>query len=202
MICRWSTGQPVYTGPDEMYVKGGFKWAMALRKKFQHVWGTLEREDTTPPTLSVTLTPSTMPANGRMIPITATITVKDDYDPAPAIQLEAIMSNEAVEKDDVKGAEPGTDDRQFQLKAAHTEGNHAGRVYTVAYSATDGSGNKTTATATVTVPHEGKGRDDHRDDKDRKDKNEHFLFSLLSCHRNKKKRPEGRFFFDACGMIT
>jgi len=167
------TGQPVYIGPDEMYVKGGFQVGYGSGKKFQHVWGTLEREDTTPPTLTVTLNPSTMPANGRMVPITATITVKDDYDPAPAVQLEAIISNEVVDKDDVKGAEPGNDDRQFQLKAEHTEGNHAGRIYTVVYSATDGSGNKSTASATVTVPHEAKGRDDRREEKNNKDNDEH-----------------------------
>ncbi len=156
-----------------MYVKGGFKVRFGSEKKFQEVWGALEREDTTPPSLTVSLNPSTMPANGRMVRITATITAKDDYDPAPSVQLEAIMSNEVVGKDDVKGAEPGTDDRQFQLKAEHTEGNHAGRIYTVIYSATDGSGNKTTASATVTVPHETKGRDDRRDERDKKDKDEH-----------------------------
>jgi hypothetical protein len=165
------TGQPVYTGPDEKYLKGNFKVGLVTGKE---VWGTLEREDTTPPTLTVTLSPSTMPANGRMVPITATITVKDDYDLAPAVQLEAIMSNEVVDKDDVRGAEPGTDDRQFQLKAEHKEGNHAGRIYTVAYSATDGSGNKTITTATITVLREGKDRDDRRDEKgNKKDKNEH-----------------------------
>jgi hypothetical protein len=166
-------GQPLYTGPDEMYVKGGFKVGFGSAKKFQEVWGTLEREDTTPPVLTVTLTPSTMPANSRMVPISATITVKDDYDPAPTVQLEAIMSNEVVDKDDVRGAEPGTDDRQFQLKAAHTEGNHAGRIYTVVYSATDGTGNKTTASATITVQHQANGHDDRKDEKDKKDRDDH-----------------------------
>jgi hypothetical protein len=156
-----------------MYVKGGFQVGYGSEKKFQRVWGILEREDTTPPILTVTLSPSTMPANGRMVPITATITVKDDYDPAPAIQLEAIMSNEVVDKDDVKGAEPGTDDRQFQLKAAHTEGNHAGRIYTVVFTATDGSGNKASASATITVTREERGRDDRRDGRDKKDRDEH-----------------------------
>jgi hypothetical protein len=167
------TGQPVYTGPDEMYIKGGFKVHFGSEKKFQHVWGTLECEDTTSPPLSVTLTPSTMLANGRMMPITATITVKDDFDPAPAVQLEAIMSNEVVDKDDVRGAEPGTDDRQFQLKAAHTEGNHAGRIYTVVYSATDGSGNKATASATITVTREERGHNDRRDERDKMDRDDH-----------------------------
>jgi hypothetical protein len=80
---------------------------------------------------------------------------------------------DVVDKDDVKGAEPGTDDRQFQLKTAHTEGNHAGRIYTVVYSAKDGTGNKTTTSATVTVTREERGHDDRGDGKDKKDKDEH-----------------------------
>ena len=46
------------------------------------------------------------------------------------------------------GAQPGTDSRKFLLRAER------GMVYTVTYSATDGSGNKSTASATVTVPHD------------------------------------------------
>jgi hypothetical protein len=30
----------------------------------------------------------------------------------------------------------------------------AGRIYTITYSATDGTGNKSTATTTVSVPHD------------------------------------------------
>jgi hypothetical protein len=60
------------------------------------------------------------------------------------------------------------------LKADRDGRNKAGRVYTVIYSATDASGNKATASATVTVTHDERGReergnDDRRDDKDRKD---------------------------------
>ena len=55
------------------------------------------------------------------------------------------------------------------LRAEREGKNKAGRIYTVTYSATDASGNKTTASATVTVPHDEKeheGRD--RDEKNRK----------------------------------
>ena len=55
------------------------------------------------------------------------------------------------------------------LRAEREGKNKAGRIYTITYSATDGSGNKTTASATVTVPHderEHEGRD--RDDKSMK----------------------------------
>ncbi|MDD5056773.1 MAG: hypothetical protein PHQ60_02795 [Sideroxydans sp.] len=159
------TGQPVFTGPDEKYVKGNFKVGLFRGDTHQEVWGTLEREDTTPPTLTVTLSPNVLRTTEKMVPITATITVKDDLDPAPAVVLESIMVNEPFDKDDAKGAEPGTDDRQFMLKAdRHLK---AGRIYTVTYSATDGTGNKTTASATVTVPHDQS--DKERDDKGKGD---------------------------------
>ena len=46
-------------------------------------------------------------------------------------------------------------DTKFHMLRAKREGkNKAGRIYTITYSATDGSGNKATASATVTVPHD------------------------------------------------
>lgn len=124
----------------------------------------LERLDITPPTLTVILSPSKLwPPNEKLVPITASITTKDDYDSQPEIILESITANEALDKNDIKGAQYGTDDRQFMLKAEREGKNKAGRIYTVTYSATDGSGNKATASATVTVPHdesEHEGRDE------------------------------------------
>ncbi len=76
------------------------------------------------------------------------------YDSATEIQLLSIMANEVLDKDDVKDALPGTDNRQFQLKAKRAGTSPAGRIYTVTYSATNGSGNKATASAIVTVPHD------------------------------------------------
>jgi hypothetical protein len=134
--------------------------------------------DVTPPSLTVTLTPSTLHPNERLVPITATIMVKDDYDPAPEIKLESITPSELAKPGDIRDAILGTDDRQFMLKAESRGRNKAARFYTVIYSATDASGNKATASATVTVSHDERGHDeygndDHRDDKDRKDKNDH-----------------------------
>jgi len=114
----------------------------------------IERLDNTPPSLTVTLSPNILRKNEKHVPIVAKITVKDDYDAQPAIKLESITANEALEKEDIKGALIGTDDRQFLLNAEREGKNKAGRIYTVTYSATDGSGNKSTASATVTVPHD------------------------------------------------
>ena len=127
-------------------------------KKFN---GVVQKQDNAPPTLSVSLSPATLrPPNNKLVPITATITVKDDYDPQPQIKLESITANEPLEKEDIKDAKLGTDARQFKLKAEREGKNKAGRIYTVTYSATDASGNKTTASATVTVPHDRAKKDD------------------------------------------
>ena len=142
-----------------MYLKGNFKVGLVSGKDFQEVWGSLEREDTTPPSLTVSLSPNTLwPPNGKLVPVTATITVKDDYDPAPEVKLESIFVNETAASDDVRDAQAGTDDRSFSMAAKREGTNQAGRVYTVTYSATDGSGNKVSASATVTVPHDQGGK--------------------------------------------
>lgn len=115
----------------------------------------MEKGDTTPPTLSVTLSPTTLwPPNGKFVPVTATVSVNDDYDPAPDIKLESITPSELSAPDDIRDAALGTDDRQFMLKATRDGDNKAGRIYTVIYSATDASGNQSIASATVTVPHD------------------------------------------------
>jgi hypothetical protein len=133
----------------------------------------IERLDTTPPSLTVSLSPNTLwSPNDKLVSITAAITVKDDYDPSPEIKLESITANKTLEAEDIRNASFGTDDRSFKLRAerkgkdsdhkkkddAHTKSGrvtkHPGRIYTVTYSATDASGNKSTASATVTVPHD------------------------------------------------
>jgi hypothetical protein len=115
----------------------------------------MELIDKTPPSLTVSLNPATLwPPNDKLVSINATITAKDDYDPEPEIKLESITATEPLEAGDIQDAQFGTDDRQFSLAAKRAGNNQAGRIYTVTYSATDASGNKATASATVTVPHD------------------------------------------------
>jgi hypothetical protein len=76
-------------------------------------------------------------------------TIKDDYDRMPEIKLESITANEPLEANDIRDASFGLDDRYFKFRAESK--STAGRIYTVTYSATDASGNQTTASATVTV---------------------------------------------------
>lgn len=114
----------------------------------------VELIDKTPPTLSITLTPSTLwPPNNKMVAVNATIVVNDDYDPEPEIKLVSITASETLTDGDIQDAEFATGDRQFSLAAEREGSNLAGRIYTVTYSVTDASGNKTTASATATVPH-------------------------------------------------
>jgi len=112
--------------------------------------------DVTPPTLTVALTPSSLwPPNHKMVAIQAEITVQDDQDPSPAVKLVSLTCNETSDPArDIAGAAYGTDDRTFSVRAERTGQRKEGRVYTVTYSATDAGGNTTTATATVTVPHD------------------------------------------------
>ncbi len=112
----------------------------------------LEPDDTTPPTLSVSLSPPVPTLmNGRRVSFTATVMVKDNLDPGPVVKLESITSSDPLMAGgrDIYDATFGTDDRDFVL------GSHRGsatRVYTVTYSAMDATGNKSMASTTVTIP--------------------------------------------------
>ena len=120
---------------------------------------TVTIEDTIPPTISVTLSPTVIWApNHKMEPITATVTVDDVCDPDPAIRLVSITSNEPANAlgdgnfaPDFEGADFGTADFGFLLRAERS-GRGSGRTYTVTYEVEDASGNRASAQATVFVP--------------------------------------------------
>lgn len=108
--------------------------------------------DTTPPVLTVTLTPATITSaqRGQMIPVTATITVKDDYDPAPEIKLVSVLADDPANGSDIQGDAVDTDDRSFSVRAARFNPAIM-RSYIVVYSATDASGNTTTVSTKLPV---------------------------------------------------
>ncbi len=116
--------------------------------------------DSTAPSFTLSVSPSSLwPPNHKMVTITASIAVTDTCDLAPSIRLVSITSDEPDNgtgdgntSPDVLGAELGTDDRQFQLRAERA-GNGDGRVYTITYAAEDASHNITMRQATVEVPH-------------------------------------------------
>jgi hypothetical protein len=115
--------------------------------------------DQLPPELSVWATPSTLwPPDHKLATITVSVLVSDSCDTDPLVRLVSITSNEPDDglgdghtEPDIVGAEYGTDDREFQLRAERS-GRGDGRVYTITYSAEDSSGNSVLAQARVTVP--------------------------------------------------
>ena len=119
---------------------------------------TVKIVDTTPPKLTLTLSPTTLwPPNHKLAQITASITVSDVCDPNPTVRVISITSNEPDNglgdgdtQEDIQEATLGTDDRTFLVRSERS-GNGNGRVYTVTYEASDASGNKTVRQATVTV---------------------------------------------------
>jgi len=137
------------------YVDGHFTVGIQKNYKRPEFHGSIEKQDTTPPFISVSVAPTNLwPPNGKLNPVKVTVSVKDDYDPQPEIKLESITANEVLGQDDIGDAEIGSDDRQFSLMAKRDGSSKSGRIYTITYSATDATGNKATASATVTVPHD------------------------------------------------
>jgi len=116
--------------------------------------------DTMAPSISVSVSPDTLfPPNHKWQEITATVTIDDTCDPNPSVVLTSITSNEAGNGKgdgntavDIDGADFGTEDYSFLVRAERS-GKGSGRIYTVTYTVTDGTGNATAASATVTVPH-------------------------------------------------
>ncbi len=137
------------------YLTGHFSAGYADGKEPWYYNGVMEKLDTTPPALTVSATPAVLwPPNNKMVDIAVNVTVHDDYDPQPEIKLESITSSEGLAATDLTGADFGTDDRQFSLRASRDGNNPTGKSYTISYSATDASGNKAIASTTVTVPHD------------------------------------------------
>jgi hypothetical protein len=123
---------------------------------------TVTIEDTTPPDLTVALTPSILwPPNHKMVDIQATVDAQDLCGGVADLTLVSITSSDLDNgrgdghtTGDIAGAEMGTLDLSFQLRAEWT-GGAGSRVYTVTYQATDESLNRTETSAEVTVmnPH-------------------------------------------------
>jgi len=112
--------------------------------------------DRTPPRVTVLATPvSLWPPNHKLVPIKVTVQASDDTDPHPTVKLVSITCDDACDPAlDIVGANYGTNDGQFEVRSERKGMSSSGRTYTITYSAEDASGNKSTATTTVTVPHD------------------------------------------------
>jgi hypothetical protein len=112
--------------------------------------------DTTPPEITASATPNILwPPNHKYVEVSINVTVSDKGDPSPTLKFVSITSNEP--DNDVGDGNAVNDiviinDFTFNLRAERS-GTGSGRTYTVTYEATDASGNTTTATVTIEVPH-------------------------------------------------
>ncbi|MDP1580057.1 MAG: hypothetical protein Q8M02_07255 [Candidatus Didemnitutus sp.] len=106
--------------------------------------------DETPPVFnSLTATPNTLwSPNNKMVDVQLTADVTDETTPNPVVQIVSVTSNEPDFGDWVI-----TGPMSLQLRAKRL-GKNSGRVYTITVSATDFAENVSTATVTVTVPHD------------------------------------------------
>ncbi|MBI2201993.1 MAG: HYR domain-containing protein, partial [Armatimonadetes bacterium] len=115
---------------------------------------TVTVRDTTPPTATLSLSPTTLwPPNHKMITITPTLTASDVAGQV-TISGPAITSNEPVDGLGDGDTSPdwvvnGTNGIQLR---AERSGKADGRVYTVTYTVIDQAGNTRVVSATVTVP--------------------------------------------------
>jgi hypothetical protein len=125
---------------------------------------TVTVEDTIPPEITVELNRYVLwPPNHKLVDIIAAVAVTDICCPDPTFVLTDITSNEPDNglgdgdtENDIQGAEFGTPDLEFQLRAERA-GNGDGRIYTIIYTAADCVGNTTDAIVEVLVPHDRRG---------------------------------------------
>jgi hypothetical protein len=133
-------------------------WPRTVRFRFQDRWGNVGLassyvivQDVVRPSLSVTLTPPTLPAIHKYHAIQASLTGTDDCGLPVTFRLVKITSNaRAYDAGDILGAALGTDDRGFFLYS-RLAAPGVRRVYKVYYQAIDASGNVGSAVAKVVV---------------------------------------------------
>jgi hypothetical protein len=118
---------------------------------------TVTVQDTIAPVISsVSANPNNLlPPNHKMTPVTVSVDVSDICDAAPACHIAEVSSNEPVNGPGDGNTSPDwviTGDLTVDLRAERS-GNGSGRVYTIIVDCTDGSGNISTETVEVTVPH-------------------------------------------------
>ena len=115
-------------------------------------------QDTTSPNIgTATGCPSSLwPPNHKMMPVTVTASASDICDAAPTCEIISVSSNEPVNGLGDGDAAPYwviTGNLTVNLRAEQA-GTGSGRVYTITVECADASGNSSTKTVDVTVPHD------------------------------------------------
>jgi hypothetical protein len=117
--------------------------------------------DTTPPRIrSAKAKPSTLwPPNHKMVPVRIMLSVQDVCDAQPYCRIISVKSNEPVVGTGGGDRAPDwvvTGNLTLKLRAERS-GKGNGRVYTIKVRCTDDSGNSSTKTVKVKVPHDRGG---------------------------------------------
>ena len=120
--------------------------------------------DTTPPTIhSVLASPDVLwPPNHEMVEVIVSVDATDICDAAPVCWILGVNSNEPINGPGDGNTEPDweyTDEPLLVLLRAESAGVGTGRVYTILVECMDASGNITSVTVEVIVPHDqGEGK--------------------------------------------
>jgi len=117
-------------------------------------------EEEVPPTINnISANPSVLwPANHKMVPVAVAVSASDNCDAAPVCRITSVSSNERVDGLGDGDTAPDweiTGNLTVNLRAERS-GTGSDRVYTIAAQCTDVSGNSSTTTVAVTVPHDQK----------------------------------------------
>ena len=122
---------------------------------FAHGFVTPPVRDIVPPNIRLSVTPNVLwPPNHKLVEITASVTATDNQDPNPQIALVSVTSNQPANTIGDGNTNPDIVVQNGRIFVrAERSGDGTDRIYTITYAATDASGNRATATATVTVPH-------------------------------------------------
>ena len=99
-----------------------------------------------------------------MVPVVVAIDATDNCDSEPICQIISVASNEPV-----NGLEDGNTAPDWVFSGnltvklrAESFGTGSGRIYTITVECADSSGNSSTDTATVTVPHDKGGKKNNK----------------------------------------
>ena len=113
--------------------------------------------DVTPPEITaVTADPAFLwTPNLQMVPVTVTVSVTDNVDPAPRCRVLAVTASEPVDA----AAIQITGDLTVSLRAERG-GSGTGRTYHIAVGCSDASGNTAAGSVVVSVPHDRGGGHD------------------------------------------
>lgn len=136
---------------------------------------TITVEDNQPPVVRVRAEPRYLwPPNHKMREVEVKVRVEDGCGDEGDVTVELVEARsdepdngigDGNTVNDIQEADLGTDDRRVLLRAERA-GPGDGRVYTLVYLVTDGSGNETEAEARVYVPHDASDLKDMMDDED------------------------------------